>query len=563
MAGGGSSKAGLILLFRCWFWIILLPHVLFFLGAEQVAGECRFPAKWNGVWFQSGLQHLLKIQGGQMSFKGRCIDSEGDKYLLEDKLDRCHRCIVIHQRHENVLQYKETFSDTSETLYSLCSRINGDAQLYSMFRVNASPVTCPFRGPFTFMYNRGYGECRTPISSIDSCSEDFRIRLRYQACADIPGTESTVEELFCLATWREGSMRYLVGKLEHNMATSDEDKYRCFVYDRFKDGSGYMVAQSGDATCNGLFSAAEGSKTMRLLKATSPMPRCHFPPWLTHGHHWHTLDGRRTFTFGHRNNSFRLVDQAGAVADTHVLCMDEMHNHDKRLIVVSAYITIGCTSGYMCFSFTRRWDHVTEVQRGTIAKSLKEACESHHFDRFTADYTTLVTSVPDRKRCPYVGQYVIPGSLFKHRLKRRDGGCDTHSTVKVGCDSGDTIEFRHECTTQHHVQAFHCHGNWEENGTSYLITTQKGTKSKYCFIYAESDNVVKFSSVRDSCPRNIQPGIGGFWAFNFTASSDQCHPRDEEEAAATSQSPPPAHQHTLHVIGWLVFSLFTLDAYWR
>lgn len=32
------------------------------------------------------------------------------------------------------------------------------------------------------------------------------------------------------------------------------------------DGVDYRVAQSGDATCNGLFSATEGSRTMTLTR---------------------------------------------------------------------------------------------------------------------------------------------------------------------------------------------------------------------------------------------------------------------------------------------------------
>jgi len=81
-----------------------------------------------------------------------------------------------------------------------------------------------------------------------------------------------VEELVCLASWKDGSTRYLVGKLHHPMAHSDEDRYRCFVYER-SQGQGrerrstYDVAQSGDATCNGLLSAKEGSRTMRLTKS--------------------------------------------------------------------------------------------------------------------------------------------------------------------------------------------------------------------------------------------------------------------------------------------------------
>lgn len=115
------------------------------------------------------------------------------------------------------------------------------------------------------------------------------------------------EELQCLATWKEGSARYLVGKVHHSHATSNEDRFRCFVYEQvnahgnglgFGNGLGmqglglddegaglghglqglqglgrghdagvvFRVAQSGDATCNGLSSDMEGSRTMTLYK---------------------------------------------------------------------------------------------------------------------------------------------------------------------------------------------------------------------------------------------------------------------------------------------------------
>jgi hypothetical protein len=82
---------------------------------------------------------------------------------------------------------------------------------------------------------------------------------------------STVEELQCLATWKEGSSRYLVGLVHHSHATSNEDRYRCFVYEKATEGSpdetvDFWVAQSGDATCNGLFTPMEGSRTMTLRK---------------------------------------------------------------------------------------------------------------------------------------------------------------------------------------------------------------------------------------------------------------------------------------------------------
>lgn len=166
------------------------------------------------------------------------------------------------------------FCDNRLSLGTLCDQITGDATLYSMFRADsgATPTPCPFHGPpFTFTYSRGAGECRSPVSRLDSCSDEAHLLLRYQACPDVFGTESTVEELVCLAVWKEGNTRYLVGKLYHKTATTDEDRYRCFVYDRgLQDGRvTYDVAQSGDATCSGLLSPTEGSRTMRLTKGTA------------------------------------------------------------------------------------------------------------------------------------------------------------------------------------------------------------------------------------------------------------------------------------------------------
>lgn len=89
-----------------------------------------------------------------------------------------------------LIPFFSAFCHGRDNLYSLCSLITGDALLYSMFRLNAQPVHCPFKPPMTFTYNRGHGECRSPVSNIDSCIEESRLVLRYQACPDVSGTES-------------------------------------------------------------------------------------------------------------------------------------------------------------------------------------------------------------------------------------------------------------------------------------------------------------------------------------------------------------------------------------
>lgn len=91
------------------------------------------------------------------------------------------------------------------------------------------------------------------------------------------------EELQCLATWREGSSRFLLGLIKYNHPASFEERFRCFVYDKARkygpgsslrsygstnvtDNATLRLAQSGDATCNGL-SLNEFSRMMTLRKS--------------------------------------------------------------------------------------------------------------------------------------------------------------------------------------------------------------------------------------------------------------------------------------------------------
>lgn len=60
-----------------------------------------------------------------------------------------------------------------------------------MFRLDAVPIDCPFRAPMSVTYNRGHGECRYPVSAVESCIHPSRLLFNFQACPDVPGTEST------------------------------------------------------------------------------------------------------------------------------------------------------------------------------------------------------------------------------------------------------------------------------------------------------------------------------------------------------------------------------------
>ena len=87
-------------------------------------------------------------------------------------------------------------------LESLCNTIAGDAPLFTMFRKDGSLVKCPFRGPHSFSYSKGdKGQvCEYPASYMDTCSDNKRLQLRYQACHDVQGSESLSKLLFAKQT---------------------------------------------------------------------------------------------------------------------------------------------------------------------------------------------------------------------------------------------------------------------------------------------------------------------------------------------------------------------------
>lgn len=441
------------------------------MAARQDASNCTFPQRWEGSWFLSGYQQSIHIKGSQFSYRGKCAASDGNKYLIVDEKG-CHRCLVIYEKHKNVLQYKENFCKGRETLQNLCDQIPGDALLYSLFRENAEPVKCPLKGPFVFTYNRGHGECKSPVSNIESCTEDSRLLLSFQACPDVQGTESTVEELTCLATWKDGNSRYLVGLVSHHHAISNEERYRCFVYEKISSLMGgpgmlsskdaeYKLAQSGDATCNGLDSAEVGSRIMSLRKPP-PAERCDFPVWFKGPRHWHALMGNSVYNYHPNDGSMHIIKPNGYM-ETRALC-EQINKQTATEMMAVVHYTTGCQSGFMCMIFYRRDTHVIEIQTGKQASRLEDACAPDHFDINKMPYITLLASNPDPQICPLEGLYHLRGAIgppyISSRHKRNHNNNKGH--VQHGHHHHETVHKRHTALSLHNTEEVG-HTSWHSN----------------------------------------------------------------------------------------------------
>ncbi|XP_059057133.1 uncharacterized protein LOC131850786 [Achroia grisella] len=530
---------------------------------SSYGGGCTFPEGWTGSWFLSGNPGLIAINSTHIQSKGECSETESyDKFLLYDRSDDCYRCMVINEKHKYVLQYKETYCSPKDSLSSICELITGDAPLYSMFRKEPRPVPqqCPFHpAPFTFTYNRGSGDCTNPPSRAESCTDDSRLLLRYMACPDVPGTESNVEELVCLATWKEGSIRYLVGQISQvqrrNSIVSDEDTYRCFVYQGQHSDKGmtYYVAQSGDATCNGLSSATDGSRTMKLTNSDDEHNRCHFPSWIVDHHKWYSLDRTHQYRFTTKNATLKIMNADGSIDEKRLVCHSILEHKDKKHITLIAHVTMGCESGHACLKFYRREGNVLELQAGSeLTEVAQDACAATH----QLPYITLITTSLVPMRCPIFGRYSVLGSLADRRRRRQQiaigdssaegsgagasgGGGEEekrecspgeYDSASVGCStSQDTIEFKSPCGLS---TVYTCYGSWSEGEVGFLIAAPIARSSShprtFCFMYSSAPpalnesvaggggGLLSLSAVARSCDRRVVPGRHGDKAYNLT-----------------------------------------------
>jgi len=401
----------------------LLLILLLNTESKRHEAGCQFPPEWEGIWFQNTVRPYITIDATSISNQGQCTKSDfrGEKFIIKVDGDRkCYKCIVMYQKHHNVLQYKETTKCSKRSeLQKVCKGIPGDAALNTLFRIQGNPIDCPFGTDhgFKFSYNKGKGECEWPESELEPCTDTKRLVLNYQACPNVEKTEFMSEQLECQARWRDGSRHFMVGKLNHPHAANDEDKFRCFVYE-YKDverpSEGIYLAQSGDATCNGLFSPREGPRTLKLKKAPSKIG-CTFPRWMQDKKSWSTIDGALIWKFATSGNStwmnmttvtstnFGGISSYVKHEESLVWChkiidttppqhtktenREEQHYLSRTKIIL--YQTQGCSSGFVC-SDIRQLSHqgVLRVKLGSSTRTKEYACDESQF-KGHSDYLML------------------------------------------------------------------------------------------------------------------------------------------------------------------------------
>ncbi|XP_014666644.1 PREDICTED: uncharacterized protein LOC106808432 [Priapulus caudatus] len=323
-----------------------------------------------------------------------------------------------------------------DALTDICELITGDAELHTMFRVDGERVACPLEGPFRFSYDNGFGACADPMSHIDKCADDSKLKLSYQACADIHQSEHKSEQLECLATWQEGSRNYLVGRRSSRNILTDEESFRCFMYRSTEKG--FAVAQSADAKCRGLESS---SYSLELQTRSYPPAACFLPSWMTAFGEWQTLDGRHGYQLNeNRLSGFRkLIVRNGRVlhADS---CL-EIRNETNAGAILLSFTLEGCRNGYMCHKIYNRAHQILEIESGLLTADKADACDESSFTNSHLETLLPVSSLADSE-CPHRGRYALSSM-------RDEVNCeDAESTLDFGCLDGHTITIKQACDSK-------------------------------------------------------------------------------------------------------------------
>uniref|UniRef100_A0A182TSH7 DUF7042 domain-containing protein n=1 Tax=Anopheles melas TaxID=34690 RepID=A0A182TSH7_9DIPT len=249
----------------------------------------------------------------------------------------------------------------------------------------------------------------------------------------------SVEELTCLAWWKDGNSRYLVGLVSHHHATSNEERFRCFVYEKLSGSANNSETQ---------LCPLEGQYMMKgFLMPTSSISRH------KRNHNNKARSHRHWDVVGYRNQESAIAgSNAGTVG--------------------------GIVGGYIGLEAKRR--SFLPRSRRTAADSRNDTTPILHGDNGVATDGTA------RLRRETAG-----GCNINHNTNRQ---------LLVGCSEESVIEVKPKCKIDDE-ELFICTGHWQENQTTYIIAKHSISQHGVCISYVpmEGNHVQLF--VGDTCHR--------------------------------------------------------------
>jgi len=321
------------------------------------------------------------------------------------------------------------------------------------------------------------------------------------------------EVLTCIATWpddRDASQIFLVGTLDFRYRRTEEDRVRCFLLR--KTSSGFLVAQSSDATCHGgLTTPEDGFQTYQLGLSSLGLQTEHgklFPSWTAQLNSLLTFDFTRLFSFA-EDLSFLAVSNYSYTTKKSTLVsrttvVQVVESGDSQVKMVTRTVS-GCEQMYKCMVLYRRTEDILEVEEGLPTRVLRAACAEANFVPSQNVFTTLLKENLSIRECNLFGVHNVT-SLSLDRLTRM---CDLHgfNRLEIQCSSPEQVQFIRDCPVLDRATYF-CQGGWEERiKATELVPPQK----EFSFVYPDN-----FVFERDNSPVVTDPVTEEIRAENIT-----------------------------------------------
>ncbi|XP_070195691.1 uncharacterized protein [Littorina saxatilis] len=533
-----------------WSSALLLLQFVYVVTATG-SHHCVFPKEWRGRWYQNGLGEIT-INKHSVSHKGHCFASHRNKYVLFDKPKECFVCLVFSPRHDNLLQYKESFCVSDNKIDTVCGAITGDFELHTIVKVTGQPVPCPFQGPYTFSYtNHTVKECSEPLSEMHACADKSRFIFSYKKCKGQPTTQDVELSFQCMARWNNGD-DFLYGKFSV-FGRPDKDRlYRCFMYSLY--GTRGEMSMSQDATCQGLNSPSFGISTFDLSHPVDdwPRPTCTFPEWLARSGSWRDAAGKWRLDIESGKEELALHDllhpdflvpgEQASETRLRAICIDVRMDKPRTLSVslreahVLTYATNdSCKSEHRCFRFKQRADQVFEMQIGDATDDTYLACEDRYFSESETHlfFPHENHSVP----CPDNGSF---------SYEENNGNCG--GSLDVGCENTSEMFINAACPPSNHAaEIFQCFRKWTEGTKQYVLAGRAGNMFNPvgCLVFEEkASNFHRLSAAADCGSGGVLSILEKDVDFAITSPRKKCEAKAPYRPVPTSgsQKNPKVHR---------------------
>ena len=302
----------------------------------------------------------------------------------------------------------------------------------------------------------------------------------------------------CIATWsddRDASQTFLVGTLDFRYRRTDEDRLRCFLLR--KTSSGFLVAQSSDATCHGgLASPEDGFQTFKLSHV-KPHRENLFPMWTAGLKGLLTLDFRKHYSFDESRTHFFVSNYSYTTRESTLISKTSLaqtiESSRSQIKMITRTIS-GCEQMYRCTILYRRTDDILELEEGLPTRVLRAACAEANFVSSRNIFTTLLKENLGNQECNLLGVH----NVTSLSLKSQTNLCDKHgfNRLEIQCSSPEQVQFIHECPVSDRATYF-CQGGWEERVKAAELLPPQPT---YPFVYDD-----KFVFASDNTPVLYKP----------------------------------------------------------